>query len=232
MDTRTLTTEKSVESLTPVEACRAEIERLHYDAGRFGELLLQTQSSNGHSFCNEAINRLYKEAERLRRKILPVLQAGYCEYTPPSDWFQGFVEDSRQYKQADWLGWGWLGSMALLVLGRILRPISGTPLISGDSCVAGVVLLTIVGFIGVFYLEVTNAQNLQAAGLPSEENLLFLKRPLPPEALAAYQTAQSSRLFERIEVYAPDKEAFYKVRDPIICGRVGDRTFFIAQFVG
>ncbi|MBV8083318.1 MAG: hypothetical protein JO247_00740 [Chloroflexi bacterium] len=174
--------------------------------------------------------RQHAENERVDR----ALAAGYEPFEPATDWLWGYVEDPR-----------FLGGHTTQVSFLVALPISGAALaallLTGHFDALGIAAAVTVVPLGLHAalrdLLAKWAQNHDAR---LEQPIRVFNSAMPPAALQAYGIAVDSRLFDTFAVYSPRAKDFRLVEayekpslgllDPVLAGRIGHRSFLIAQW--
>jgi hypothetical protein len=168
------------------------------------------------------------------RLIQRAIAAGYEPFEPATDWLWGYVEDPR-----------FLGGHVVRASFLVALPVSAAAL-------AALLLTGHFDALGIAGAVTVVPLGLQAAvrdilGSWARRHDARLEQPvsvfnsaMPPAALRAYQAAVQTKLFDTFAVYSPRPEDFRRVEayeepslgllDPVLTGRIGQRSFLIAQW--
>jgi hypothetical protein len=171
------------------------------------------------------------EAERALRAV----EAGWEPFEPSAGWFRGYVEDPRFLR----------GRLRLISVGIALPLAVMAGVVLGSrwdvlpaTLMAAVLLLGLqVALHGVLGRV---AEQRDKRRLGDESALCVFNAPMPAQAALAYRRARESGLFDVFVVHSPRAQDFRAVAvaeapslgllDPVLAGRIGRRSFLIAQW--
>lgn len=208
-------------------------------SGDFGETPVEAKYIPTQKKVWEDIQRATTTAQIVRLRMQKALDQEYEPINTPNHWYDGDVEHTCSpinHLSFDDRVVAWLMGLGLVTIGLgmlfVAAVVIAATMIAEETItlVQPVVAWTWVGSIATW-----------AFGAPIvlyfysySQECRWFKAPIPSQALQAYIKAKELKIFDRIAVFSPDYDAFWRqaIRhaDPLMVGFIDHQAFLICAW--